>query len=441
MTPEEFEATFNSRTLAYSPEYRSDARPVVVSFGDAADSAPGHLLMVSLANLLARAHRRIVFVGDLDRPLRCFDHFRLGSLREGTVGLARAVNSMIDASGAAEIPDEEILINIGVGASAELTVGCDGWIAHLSGDSRVGDDQTSLLGASLGACLAAGTAFHRALGHRGLPSGAYSLWDDTRISGAQGPDLSAPVDVGRVLQIGAGAVGCATDYWLGFLGLEGGWVVLDGDEVDVSNLNRQLLFVARHAGYPSGQPVMKADAAAGRIEGLVSHPHWYDAVESADVRAQQFDVVLPLANERGIRGLVHARPQGIYLHATTSPNWSALLHRHVAGVDDCIVCRLPEEDDAVFTCSTGKVGEKKRVDASLPFLSGLAGLLLVGALIRLQLGELVTRSENFLSVGLHAVEPIVNAYQWTCREGCGVWLPEPAREALDQGRFANLAKP
>jgi ThiF family len=440
MTREEFEREFNSRTLAYHPEYRADDRPVVVVFGESADSAPGHLLLTSLANQLARAHRRLVFVGDLDRALKCTDVFGLETLEAATVGLARTINPFIEATAERERPAGEALITVGVGADAELTLGCDRWLAHIGTSATVESSATSMLGAALASIIGSAATFHRAIGQGTLPHGAYSAWEYGARDGAQGPALLQPVDVGRVLQVGGGAVGCALDYWLAFLGVAGAWTIVDGDHVEVNNLNRQLLFLAADAGFPAGSARKKSEASAERLgSGWRSLPHWYDAQGAEEARTGVFDLVLPLANERGLRPLLQGRAQTVLLHATTTPNWTALAHRHVAGHDDCLVCRLPAEDEPVFTCSTGTVGEEVRVDASLPFLSAAGGLLLLADIVRLHLGCLVERPANFGSLDLRTSEPVVRQLRWECRDACPMWLPAAARLRIAEGhRFASL---
>lgn len=441
MTREEFESEFNSRTLAYHPEYKADDRPVVVVYGEAANSPAGHLLMTSLANQLARAHRRLVFVGDLDCALKCADPFGLETLEGATVGLARAINPFIDATvGGHWLSDDDALITIGVGGDAALTLGCSGWLAHVGRTATVEPGPTSMLGAALASVIGAATAFHMAIGHNTLPRGSYSAWELGARDGAQGPELGLPVDVGRVLQVGAGAVGCALDYWLAFFDVAGSWTLIDGDVVEVNNLNRQLLFLAIDAGFPASLARNKSDVCAERLRNRSrSVPHWYDAPESQDARAGVFDLVLPLANERGIRPLLQARGQTVLLHSTTTPNWAALAHRHVAGHDDCIVCRLPAEEEPGFTCSTVAVGGEVRADASLPFLSAAAGLLLLMGIIRLEHGKLLERPSNFGYLDLRGPEPRVRELRWRCRDACSMWLPAPTRLKLANGhRFAGL---
>jgi hypothetical protein len=96
MTREQFEREFDSRTLAYAPGFVHASQPLVVVVGPAAHTAAGHALLVSLANQVARAHRRIVFVGELERSLLCADIFGAGTLAAATVGLARAINPFVE---------------------------------------------------------------------------------------------------------------------------------------------------------------------------------------------------------------------------------------------------------------------------------------------------------------------------------------------------------
>lgn len=439
MTREEFEAEFNSRTLAFHPDYRSDDRAVLVAFDPSADSAPGHALMMSLVNQLARAHRRLTLVGDLDRELRCADVFGFGTLKNATVGLARAINPFIEVDVRPRPTlDERLLLSIGVGTSdCDLALGANGWLALLGSGATIRDDATTMLGAGLAACLGASVAFHRAIGHDEVPAGPFSLWTFGGAGMDQGPHLLGPVDVGRVLQVGAGAVGCALDWWLRLVGFEGVWTIVDGDLVDVSNLNRQLLFLARDAGYPVGPARNKAGAVGERLgAGARPSPEWWG--KDAGVAGDAYDLILPLANEAGVRQQLQAKAATVLLHATTSPWWQAQAHRHVAGHDDCISCRLPDEATG-FDCATGIVGESKRADASLPFLAAAAGLLLLAQILRLQTGTLLDDRANLHALDLSQPVPSTHRKVWRCRDGCRSRLPEAARLQLTLGhKYAHL---
>jgi len=439
MTQEEFEREFNSRTLAYHPEYRADDRPVVVVLSDEADCEPGHALLVSLVNQLARAHRRLVLVGNLDVPLRCTDHFGFRTVSEATAGLARAINPFIEVQVVSDVPRADALISLGIGrAGCDLDLGADGWLAFLGAQVRLDNRRTSLLGASLAACLGASVAFHRVLGSTELPDGTFSLWVYGRPGVEQGPDFEGPVDVGRVLQVGAGAVGAGLGYFLKFVGFGGRWLICDGDSVEVSNLNRQLFFLASDAGYPTGQPRKKAEVLADRLgPPAKASAVWYGDDDS--VVTDKFDLVLPVANEYAARPALQQRAQTVLLHGTTSSNWEAQLHRHVAGHDGCISCRLPEVPRAQFGCAEGTVGKETRQDASLPFLAATSSVLLLAEIIRLQEGVLMHSEKNYRALIMRTAVPALQELRYPCADGCKSWMPAERRlERTTGSRFADL---
>ena len=438
MKREAFEQGFHSRTLAYQPGFRTDSRPVVVAVGSEAHSTPGHVLLLGLVNLLARAHQHIVVVGDLNGDLMCRDPFHHRRLETAVLGLASGINPFIEVDVARTAPRTEPLISIGIAAPADVRVGCEGWTALFGETVEVGREATSMPGAILAACLGAATAFHRQLGVPAVPTGPYSLWEYVRNSRGQGPAVEGPIDVGRTLQVGVGAVGAAVDYWMAFLGLVGPWTLVDGDKVDVTNLNRQLYFLAVDAGWPDGDAVNKATAVAERLgNGATASPHHYGLDQQ--VVDAEYDVVLALANEGGVRPALQSRPEPVLLHATTTPTWTATSHPHIAALADCIVCRLPDEEDPTFKCSTGFIGPRRRNDASLPFLAGVAGAMLLRDLIALQHECLHERPTNFAAVDLREPAPFTRELKWQCREGCRARLPRHLRRSLAVGnRYIHL---
>jgi hypothetical protein len=165
---------------------------------------------------------------------------------------------------------------------------------------------------------------------------------------------------------------------------------------------------------------------------------WYG--EDAGAVQAPYDVVLALANDRGVRSFLQGRQPTVLLHATTSRSWEAQAHRHVAGRDDCIVCRLPPEA-ARFTCAEGEVHgpEGDRVDAALPPLSATAGLLLAAELKRLELGALVEDAHNFTAVGLSSSTPTVQRKIYRCASGCRSRKPPAVRQRVDaHSRWLHL---
>ncbi len=76
-----------------------------------------------------------------------------------------------------------------------------------------------------------------------------------------GPEGQEKLRRGSVLVIGAGGLGCPVLLYLAAAGV-GRIVIVDDDKVDVSNLQRQVLYTSEDAGRP------KAEAAAERLSAL-----------------------------------------------------------------------------------------------------------------------------------------------------------------------------
>lgn len=334
---------------------------------------------------------------------------------------------------------EPALLTIAIGNSddqADLHVGCDGWCATFGPSARVDPSPTGRLGAMLASCLAAAYAFHRLLGPVSPPTAFYSLYDYGRPGTTQGPAFEGPLDVGRVLQVGAGGVGASLDYWLALLGVTGNWTICDHDLVDISNLNRQLAYLALHAGFPNTPAANKANAAATLI-GPAATPDPYQYGYSA-VAANDYDVVLALANDHGVRNVLQARQPPVLLHATTSPNWEAQLHRHIAGRDDCIGCRIPE-DAPRLACAVSTVDQQTSTDAALPFLSASAALLLLASLVHLQNDTLANTDVNFMALNLREPDATVQTIHRSCDDGCTRWAPASVRQHIAIAtRYAHL---
>jgi hypothetical protein len=191
-----------------------------------------------------------------------------------------------------------------------------------------------------------------------------SLWNLGEGDAAEtGPALRmSPIDVGDVTVIGAGAVGSAFAYWIRQLGHVGHWVVVDHDRAELHNTNRCLGMIAADAGWaggsPGGAPAGKAQLAASLMDAE-AYDGWYH--EWVSLPGRRPDLVLPLANEFDVRRAIGQRGEPVLIHATTSPNWTAELHRHLARRDGCIDCRLPQAATGAFRCATGPLPESGAV--------------------------------------------------------------------------------
>jgi hypothetical protein len=417
-----FYAERDRRTRQYGGHDDALERPVHLIVGpDVAPTRAGQIATLALINLIPRAHRRLApeipAVSLLARSLVPAD-----DLLTSAIGTAFAINPVLDLTAGTGTP-----IRIGLGQN--VPHGLDLYLGWLGGRGTVSDrpltasesDPESVFGAATAAVLGATAVFRLAHGQpaRTARFNPIELGAD-HDAGLR--DHRTPVDVGDVLAVGAGAVTAALVYWLRELGIAGGiWDFLDRDDVELHNTNRCMTMTAAHAGWPNGLPTNAADnkaaAVAWAIEGR-PHPVWYD--QWRPDHNGRHDLVLPLANERGVRRLIAYRGEPLLLHATTSSGWTAELHRHLPDRDDCIDCRLPDTAAPRMQCSTGPTDatDSTSPDAALPFLSAAAGLMLAGALATLPDGPAMAGRFNHWQLDLTLSTPLVRRHQHQQRQAC-----------------------
>lgn len=438
---ERFYRERDKRSSEYGALLDSRSRPVHVAVSrDAAASRSGQLLLLALVNQLSRGFRRITFgLPDAEVPLLVSVPFASGTLAATVLETAGKVDPYGSFTLGAPTADS-IVLGIGQpdlpagswylsarGAVGGISQAASTWTASVSAE----------IGAGVAACLGAAAAWRIGLG---MPVVAWELAlptigdDPARVS-----RLSSPVDPGRVLMVGAGAVGNAVAYWAKALGVAGEWTIVDGDDVELSNTNRGLCMIPRHTGWSGGHPLNKAEVVAEYM-GARAVPKWF---EQANLDASSFDVVLALANGGDVRPAIASLSHPLVLHATTGQNWNALAHRHIAFTDDCIGCRMRGQTQLALACSTATVTDADGTsrDAALPFLSAAAGLMLVGDLFGLTVGWLEQDRVNRRSWLFDFQGRGTQAGVCACSDSCGSWYPPPIYQATyGSTRWASLAK-
>jgi ThiF family len=421
----------DDRTLLYTGGVKPTV-PAGVTCGPAtASTMPGQLAILTAVNILARSHPEIVLaVSDTYLAVPCPTGG--ATLIDACGRLALAANPDVVITFVDIIPDHILTLGIGADSGrASIYAGGSRWTARTSREpEEITDEPTSMLGVALAVTLATGFIFRTALGWPAVADRAVSLWTFLETVEPTGPAECGSVDLGTVWVVGAGAVGSCLAWWLSFLGVTGTWHIIDGDVVDVTNLNRSLGLFAAHAGLTGHEPVGKAVAAADLIPGAVAEQVWWDEWVATDPPSP--DVLIPVANDRGIRPAVAAYGHPATIHATTSPNWTAKLHRHLPGQDGCIACRLPE-NAPVFGCATGS-GEategEPRKDAALPFLSSAAGLLLLSGLLHIQHGQWPTHTRNHWRLFFDESGTALHSSRWCCSQGCEATPAPTIRRAI-----------
>ena len=401
----------------------------------AASGAAGQLALLALANQLVRAHRRVTF--DLPSsaiPLLVRIPFSQGTLAATLLSMVGA----IDPCGEFRLGKRPAEQGIAIGLGENAPERCD-W--YIGANDAVGlinrspvpflGGAVALRGAALSSCLGAAAVFRSSVGLETVER-RVSSWDYSEGAGAsRGRNSTAPLDVGRVLMVGAGAVAASLAYWLHAFGAGGRWSVVDRDLVEVHNLNRGLVFTAANAGWPLGNPARKAEIVASLLASSRWDPNWYD---QSSLVNEHYDVVLGLANDRDVRHFIASRNNTVTLQATTGENWLSQLHRHIAGVDDCIWCRAGEVGATSFACSAGLVESPTgaRTDAALPFLSAASGLMLATALERLQTGDLALDECNDWRWDFGSTYRMSSSGFRQCQTTCTRTLPLKVRRQLDK---------
>lgn len=440
MNREEFYQLRDQRTFEYGIREPFENPVGIVVSEAAAETVGGQVCTLGLVNMAARLHRRLRLVVPAV-PLLVPSWIGGDSLESEVSATVTSIDPFNDCVVRPDLAELEIpAAAIGVGAVSDvpLCIGAEGfagWI--IAGPALFASAPSTIIGGAVGACLGAAALCQIAL-DRHPGERRVSMWamDDSTQPGAS--ESLAPIDVGSVAVIGAGAVASALAYWLRYVGSRGNWQFVDHDQAELHNTNRGLGLRAADAGWTgrdlSGERAFKAATTAALV-GAASYTGWYD--DWVRKEAAYPDLVLPLANGPGLRNAIGQRGEAVLLHATTSRIWTAELHRHLASRDGCIACRLPETLTPQLSCSTSPLPDAQASnDAALPFLSGSAGLMLLTGLVHLADGRLADFGPNQWVWHLDLPDRVIRGRTWSCESGCGVMrnMPRDLRRRLPRGQ-------
>ena len=348
----------DSRTSDYLKGKSPADEPVSIHVStDACDTQSGQLLLLTLVNQLARIHRELRFV--LSAPHRSLLTPTLcgaSTLGDEVCRLARRIDPFGKFELATERPPPcQISIGLGTDCRRDLMwyLGFDRSNGKLDTEPcQAGNNvPADLRGAGVAATLGAAAATKAALSFDIVPT-TLSAWNFRGGPEADpGPAELPPIDVGRGLMVGAGAVAAAAVYWLMQWGNRSSWTIMDRDRIALHNTNRALLFFPEDAGWSHASPASKVACLSSYLGNTIAVDAWYD---QASESAKSFDAVLVLANERDVRSIVSSRNDPIQLQATTGQSWLSQLHRHIAGLDDCVRCRTADIRAPQLACSAAR---------------------------------------------------------------------------------------
>ena len=218
--------------------------------------------------------------------------------------------------------------------------------------------------------------------------------------------------------------------------------LLDPDPMECSNLNRVPVFFADQLGLPKVNIVHNYLSSAG----ISSTPvvKWFDEAVADGFSLQDFDLVIPVANENGVRNAVQRNYPPVMIHGTTGPDWDAFCGRHIPLRDDCLGCRFPSHS-AVPLCSQGRLDleasdeNSSHITGALPFLSLAAGTMALAELVKLGLpGYPLNANSAVLSFKTGTMKFIL--VDRRSRAGCGVCPDAATWTALNgNSNFAYLS--
>ncbi|WP_419167803.1 ThiF family adenylyltransferase [Candidatus Palauibacter sp.] len=226
-----------------------------------------------------------------------------------------------------------------------------------------------------------------------------------------------------MLQVGAGAVGSSTIYFLGLMGASAELLVLDHDVVKVENLDRSLLFGLDDASPHEIPKVEAVVRAAESFPALRVHPvrsRWADYV-AAGYRVGEFDLALALANEDHVWSAMAEAVLPLTLQATTDRDWGVAFGAHSPGTGYCLRCRFPPDTPVMPTiCAEGEIeiesaaGQPETVHASLPFQSAAAAGLLAVEIDKLALGP-AAGGPNYVEGRIDVTENVLSLHRTPSR--------------------------
>ncbi|MFT3821834.1 MAG: ThiF family adenylyltransferase [Rubrivivax sp.] len=394
LTPEEFYARRDHRTNLYVGGGGYVNKTVLLT-GDPVvlGTYVGQLIASVSANMLGRWCRRVkVLMPNIQmHPL-----LGTGPLVGHLLAQMRGADPFGTFEVVQQLDDHDLMLLVGADVAPGLAlpasttlVSASGWTAAVrrAGDGGLAVDSQdhNPVGAAAAAILGGAQIFRDALGLPGIFEPGF-LFDAFLGAAVAAPSPQRPfpdgVDLGRVLMTGAGAVGSSAAFFMDAFGVKAQLTCVDADEFKVENLARTALFRYAHCGLKKVLALARALAASASIKVTPVDAWWHDT----DQNLGAYDIVLPVANEYGVRqGLQSALPP-LMIHASTGNNWNVTFGRHIPGRDDCFAERFAGVDKAPKPgCSGGQLpqSEPDAPDASLPFLSFWAGFVTAVDLVRL----------------------------------------------------------
>ncbi|WP_444896494.1 HesA/MoeB/ThiF family protein [Microbulbifer sp. SSSA005] len=219
----------------------------------------------------------------------------------------------------------------------------------------------------------------------------------------------------RIMIVGLGGLGSPAAMYLAAAGI-GELHLVDGDHIDLSNLQRQVLYKTNHQG--KSKAMVAAQQLAAANPTIRIHPHSQMANESwLREQVKQVDLVLDCTDNLEIRHTINrvCYQAGCPVVMASVQGFSGQLisFDFSEGKGPCYACLFPPQEQAeVQNCSTaGVIGPALGVVGSMQALEAMKYLmdLPVSSLNKLHLIETETLALQTLQLPSHSNCPVCSA--------------------------------
>lgn len=197
----------------------------------------------------------------------------------------------------------------------------------------------------------------------------------------------------RVLLVGAGGLGSPAALYLAAAGV-GTLVLVDNDNVDLSNLHRQLLHFSPDVGKAKVQSARDKLAALNPGMKIVAKKSRFTPTNAARLMAG-CDLVLDGSDNFETRYAVNAAcvAQGVPLVWGAVLRWEGQVMTVLPGKSACYECLFPEPPDSALAQSCSNAG-------IIGSVAGTVGCLMATEALKLLLGKGNPLSGNLLTLDL-----------------------------------------
>ncbi|MFC4874169.1 ThiF family adenylyltransferase [Negadavirga shengliensis] len=382
-------------------------------------------MAICTANILSRWCRRVSFYISEDIPC-LFNNWKGMKLHEVIMEIMNSSDPYGEFSIKSKNDIVETDLSISIGSTTkdnEFWINSEGWVAGFGfgpTQNEIGtkSDDINIIGAIYASSVINAAAFSSYI-YESKPE-PFDRWislldfeTSSQHQELKNPIVNNALNIGKIWQIGAGAVGSSFDFILSLFPVSGSIEIIDFDKVEIPNTSSSLIFTAKHAKTKTSKVEACNEALRFNNNLLVQlNPDmdYSQFMREIDLEAKYPDLILCFANEKNIWSTIQHNEPPIVLHATTSNNWGVNFGRHIPFEEWCIVCRFGIKDyEHIPVCSTSsEVGKDKQEEklGILPFLSPIAAVLVFSEVLKLSMRETLDSpmDKNFIQLSMKNVD-------------------------------------